>query len=92
MPSAKLTALALVLAPLLAGCETLTPSLTNGGALAAFKNIPNSAQAPCNMQIAVAEHNSRYDTLRDGKEVVYKAPCQIDKPKQVPASPEPKTS
>lgn len=76
---------------MLAACETPTLSLTNGGALAAFKNIPNSARAPCDMQKAVAEHNSRLDTLRNGKEVVYKAPCQIDKPR--PASePEPKTS
>lgn len=35
------------------------------------------------MQKAVAEHNSRYDTLKNGKEVVYKAPCQVDpKPDQ----------
>lgn len=91
MPSVKPTVLVLALAPMLGACETLTPSLTNGGALAAFKNIPNSPKAPCEMQKAVAEHNSRLDTLRNGKEVVYKAPCQIDKPS--PASePEPKTS
>lgn len=73
----------------LQGCGTPTPFLTSGGALAAFKNIPNSARAPCEMQKAVAEHNSRLDTLRGGKEVVYKAPCQVDKP---PPEPEPKTS
>lgn len=83
MQSRKLIVPALALAVPLAGCATPTPSLTNGGALAAFKNIPNSPKAPCDMQKAVAEHNSRYDTLKNGKEVVYKAPCQVDpKPDQ----------
>lgn len=82
----------LALVAALQGCATPTLSLTNGGALAAFKNIPNSAKAPCDMQIAVAEHNSRYDTLRDGKEVVYKAPCQVDPPKKKAPASEPKTS
>jgi hypothetical protein len=41
------------------------------------------------MQKDVAEHNSRYDSIKKGKPVVYKAPCQIDKK---PASTEPKTS
>jgi len=93
MQSAKLTVLALALAPTLGACSTPTLSLTNGGAIAAFKNIPNSPKAPCDMQKAVAEHNSRYDTLRDGKEIVYKAPCVLSPPKKVPASPpEQKTS
>ena len=89
MQFTKPIALALALAPMLTGCAIPTQSLTNGGALAAFKNIRNSPKAPCEMQKDVAEHNSRLDTLRSGKEVVYKAPCEIDK--KVPAS-EPKTS
>lgn len=32
------------------------------------------------MQRAVAEHNSAYDSLKQGREVVYKAPCDVDKP------------
>lgn len=82
----------LVLLPatlLLAGCETLTPVLTDAGALNAFKPIQNSALAPCDMQKDVAEHNSRFDSIKTGKTVVYKAPCQVDKK---PASTEPKTS
>jgi hypothetical protein len=34
------------------------------------------------MQRAVAEHNSRYDTLKTGAEKVYKAPCDVDKPSE----------
>lgn len=68
-----------IAAALAAGCATPT-LLTNQGALAAFKPIPNSTQAPCSMQRAVAEHNSRYDTLKQGSEVAYKAPCDTDRP------------
>jgi hypothetical protein len=72
----------------LAACETPTV-LTKDGALNAFKPIQNSALAPCDMQKDVAEHNSRYDTIKNGKPVVYKAPCAVDKK---PVSTEPKTS
>lgn len=65
-------------AVLAAGCATHIPILTDQGALAAFKPIPNSTRAPCTMQRAVAEHNSRYDTLKTGSEVAYKAPCDVD--------------
>lgn len=73
----------------LAACETPTPALTSGGALAAFKPIEASPRDTCPTQTAVAEHNSRYDSLKKGRTVVYKAPCQIDKK---PASDAPKTS
>lgn len=86
MHSQKLAALALALSPLAAACETPT-QLLKTSALEAFKPIPNSSQAPCDMQKAVAEHNSVYDTLKTGKTKVYKAPCVVDKP-----APEPKTS
>ena len=72
----------------LAACETPI-LLTEGGALNAFKPIQNSALAPCEMQKDVAEHNSRYDSIKKGKTVVYKAPCQMGKK---PESSEPKTS
>ncbi len=81
----RLPALAAVLSLALGACETPT-ALLKTSALDAFKPIPNSAQAPCDMQKAVAEHNSVYDTLKTGKEKVYKAPCVVDR------KPEPKTS
>lgn len=64
-----------------AGQETLIP-LTEGGALGAFQPIQNSRQAPCSVQKAIAAHNSVYDTLKTKKAVVYKAPCETDKPAQ----------
>lgn len=77
MPLKKLAPFVCSLA--LAGCETPT-ALTKTGALEAFKPIPNSSHAPCQMQRAVAEHNAVYDTLASGKAVAYRAPCDIDKP------------
>ena len=68
-----------VLAALPAGACAIPTPLTKTSALDAFKQIPNSSQAPCTMQKAVAEHNSVYDTLKTGKETVYKAPCQVVK-------------
>lgn len=73
---------------LLGACETPTLALSNGGALAAFKPIQSSPADTCETQKQVAEHNSRYDSIKNGKAVVYKAPCQTDKK----PSPEPKTS
>ena len=72
-------ALSLVLAGC-AGQEIQTASIE--GAVRSFKPIPNSKQAPCVMQKAVAEHNSVLATLTTGKEVVYAAPCETDKPAQ----------
>lgn len=34
------------------------------------------------MQRKWSGHNSAYETLKQRKEVVYKAPCDVDKPKQ----------
>lgn len=63
-----------------AGSETLIP-LTEGGALGAFQPIQNSRQAPCSVQKAIAAHNSVYDTMKTKRAIIYKAPCEIDKPK-----------
>jgi hypothetical protein len=51
--------------------------VTTDGALGAFRPITSSVQDTCQTQREVAEHNSRYDTLRTGKEVAYKAPCDL---------------
>jgi len=86
--------IALATALALSGCagnETPTP-LTQAGALAAFKPIANSPMAPCVIQRDVAAHNSAYDTIKRGKAVVYKAPCDVDKPAPAPVKSEPKTS
>lgn len=78
-PTALLAPLAILS---LAACATDT-SVTTKGALDAFKPIRGSLADTCETQTQVAEHNSRYDTLRDGKPVVYKAPCVVDKPQRV---------
>lgn len=84
----RLTLLAVAL-PALAGCETLGPSLTNKGALQAFKPITYSDY--CSAQRGIADHNSRYWSIEKGKPVTYRAPCDIDKKKPAPST-EPKTS
>lgn len=85
MLSAKPIALALALAPMAGGCSTLS-FVTTEGAVAAFKPIGMSRRDTCETQKQVAEHNSRLETLKSGKETVYKAPCQIEKRNPVPAS------
>lgn len=56
------------------------PTVSIDGAIRSFKPIPNSKAAPCVMQKAVAEHNSVLATHQTGKETIYKAPCETDKP------------
>jgi hypothetical protein len=92
-PSSKLIRLALLAATLpLAACETLTQALTSSagpapvnsrGAVQAFP--PLTYNSYCEAQRAIAEANSRRDTLKTGKTVVYKAPCDLN------AKPAPKT-
>ena len=72
-----LLALALVTLSL-AGCATPTP-VTMKGAELAFKPIAGSPKDTCSTQQQVAEHNSRLDTIKAGKPVIYKAPCDVDK-------------
>lgn len=71
----------------LAGCETLTPALTSAGAADAFKPISASPADTCETQRQVAEHNSRLDTIKTGKETVYRAHC--DQPQRVASSGKP---
>ena len=77
---------------MLAGCETPTSApLTEAGALAAFKPLRASASDTCDTQRQVAEHNGRYDTIKQNKVVVYKAACDVD-PKPARVAGAPKTS
>ena len=76
--SKKLTLPLVLLAILpLAACSTLTP-VSSKGALDAFKPISSSKADTCETRREIAEHNSRYDTLKTGKTVVYKAPCDVE--------------
>lgn len=92
--STRLTLPALALAILAcAGCATLTPgqpsaALTKRGAVKALPPIRYNSY--CEAQRGIAEHNSRVDTLRAGKDVTYKAPCELEpKPKPAPKASEP---
>lgn len=76
-PLPKMLLLALAILPLKA-CAT--PSSVNpNGALKAFKPINGSDLDTCETQVQVAEHNSRYMSIKKGKPVVYKAPCALEK-------------
>ena len=79
-PSRMQTSLVVVLTTLpLAGCETPTSApLTEAGAIAAFRPLRASAADTCDTQRQVAEHNGRYDTIKGGAVVVYKAACDVD--------------
>ena len=74
--SLRLTVPLASLAITLAGCSTLTPGVTSLGAAEAFKPIASSPKDTCETQRQIAEHNSRLDTIKTGKEVVYKAHCE----------------
>lgn len=42
-----------------------------------LKPVPTYSKAPCEMQREWTAHNSRVDSVRQGKLVVYKAPCDM---------------
>lgn len=74
MRSLRLTPLALSLA-LVAGCAN-SPSGINAKKVAdAIGTITPSRRDTCETQRQIAEQSSRIDTIRQGKEVVYKAPA-----------------
>jgi hypothetical protein len=64
--------------------------LNKTGALSAFEPISASPRDTCATQVAVARHNSAYDSIKRGKPVSYKAACEEKKPKA--SDVEPKTS
>lgn len=75
----------------LAGCKIQTlgasdapaPTLNTGQALLALPKIQYHDY--CSAQVGIAEHNARWESLRQGKQVVYKAPCQLEKAPAAPA-------
>ena len=42
--------------------------------------VQNSSKSPCWQQEQIAAQNSYVDSIKGGKEVVYSAPCKVDKP------------
>lgn len=59
------------------------------GSIKLIEDLPkveNSVRSPCWQQRQIAAQNSYIATIRDKKEVVYKAPCDVDtKPQERPA-------
>lgn len=52
--------------------------------MALLDNLPrvdNSPDAPCWMQIQTAAQNAYIAGIKQGREVVFKAPCQVMPPK-----------
>lgn len=84
---------------LLGACATQTPAPSSNVLAPVLKPVPNYTAAPCDYQREWAAHNSRVASIHEGREVVYKAPCDVDpkgvarRPSPVPSTPAPvKTS
>jgi len=73
--SKPLMPLALALALVLGACATPI-YVTSDASLKAFKPIQAHEKDTCETKRQVAEHNSAYDTLAKGKQVVYTASCE----------------
>lgn len=70
-----LTLCATALSLALAACATPINVATDSS-LQSFKTIQASPKDTCETQRQVAAHNSVYDSLKGGKQVVYVAPCE----------------
>lgn len=67
---------ALALSLVLGACATPI-SVSTDSSLQSFKPIQASPKDTCETQKQVAAHNSAYDTLKQGKQVVYTASCSV---------------
>jgi hypothetical protein len=78
--------LLLLLSLSLAGCGgNATPLPGTTKILDGLPRVQNSPKAPCWQQEQIAAQNSFVETVKNGKEIVYVAPCKID-PKQAAPS------
>lgn len=59
----------------LAACATPI-NVSTDSSLQSFKTIQSSKKDTCETQKQVAAHNSVYDSLKGGKQVVYSAQCE----------------
>ena len=65
-----------LLLPACAGSGIPTPVTTK--ILDTLPRVHNSPSAPCWQQKEIAAQNSYVDTVTTQREVVYKAPCEVD--------------
>jgi len=56
-----------------------TPLPASSKILDEMPRVDNSTKAPCWMQKAVAAQNSYVDSIKQKREIVYSAPCVVDK-------------
>ena len=73
--SPKLLALGASLLPV-AGCASLTTETSAVKIADAIGHVEPSKRDTCDTQKQIAAQSSRIDTIRTGKEVVYKAACE----------------
>lgn len=59
----------------LAGCQTLSTPAIESEVLSKLPKVENSRQSPCWQQIQIAKQRAYIDTVRTGKEHVYRADC-----------------
>lgn len=74
-PFLKPLALAISLLPV-AGCATQTTVIDAAKIANTIGHIEPSRKDTCETQKQVAEQSSRIETIKTGKEVVYKAACE----------------
>ena len=67
--------------PACAASETQLPATTK--ILDGMPRVHNSETAVCRLQKEIAAQNSYVDTVLTKREIVYKAPCEIDPKKAV---------
>lgn len=82
------SALLLLASLSLQGCklfESATPLPGTTKLLDDLPKVHNSPKSPCWQQREIAAQWSYLDSAKAGKEVVYSAPCDTDKPKEAPA-------
>ena len=79
--NSALALLASLLLPACADSVTLLPGTTK--LLDELPRVNNSTAAPCRLQREIAAQNSYIASIRDKKEIVYKAPCDVDKVQKV---------
>jgi hypothetical protein len=60
---------------MLGACST-TPTPPADTSLTSFRPIGYSTRDTCQTQREIAAHNSVYDTLKAGKPMIYRAPCE----------------
>ncbi len=73
-------ALALLTSPALAGCSlgNATPLPETSILIEKLPVVQNSSKSPCWQQRQIAAQRSYIATVQEKKEVIYRAPCDVD--------------